>query len=93
MAIKNKLKPPKYQRLKYGNKYINSLLCQLRVGRTFLKADSFSIGLSESDSCECGEKETICHYFYRSNYEHEHNVLFGKLNEIIPKFNRYSKKG
>ena len=35
---------------------------------------------------------SICHYFY-CNYEHEHNVLFGKLNEIIPKFNRYSKKG
>ena len=67
-------------------------MCQLRVGRTYLKADSFSIGLSESDRCECGEKETVYHYFYCSNYEREHNVLFTKLNEIIPKFSKYSKK-
>ena len=90
--LKNKLKPPKYWHYKYSNKYINSLLCQLRVGRTYLKADSFAIGLSESDRCECGEKETIHHYFYCSNYEHEHIVLFGNLNEIIQKFNKYSKK-
>ena len=80
VKIKNKLKPPKYRHFKYGNKYINSLLCQLRVGRTYLKADSFSIGLSESDRCECGEKETIYQYFYCSNYEHEKYVLFGKIN-------------
>ena len=48
-SIKKQKKPPKYRHYKYGNKYINTLMCQLRVGRTYLKADSFSIGLSDSD--------------------------------------------
>ena len=38
-------------------------MCHLRVGRTYLKADSFSIGLSDSDRCECGQKETLSHFF------------------------------
>ena len=92
VKLKNKLKPPKHQHYKYGNKYINSLMCQLRVGRTYLKADSFAIGLSENNRCECCEKETVHHYFYCRNYEREHNVLFTKLNEIIPKFCKYKKK-
>ena len=32
--LKDKLKPPKYRHYKYGNKYINTLMSQLRVGRT-----------------------------------------------------------
>ena len=33
-SIKRQKKPPKYHHYKYGNKYINTLMCQLRVGRT-----------------------------------------------------------
>ena len=65
--IKEKLKPPKYRHYKYGNKYINTLMCHLRVGRTYLNADSFSKGFSESDLCECGQKETISHFFSCQN--------------------------
>ena len=90
--IKSKLKPPKYPHYKYGYKYINSLLCQLRVGRTYLKADSFSIGLSQNDHCECGAKETIQHYFYCNRYIPQQNIPFTKLNEIVPNFSKKSKK-
>lgn len=87
--IKDKLKPSRYRHYKYGNKYINTLMCQLRVGRTYLKADSFSIGLSESDRCECGQKETISHNFSCKKYQPQQNILFGKITEIIPKFSQY----
>ena len=90
--LKDKLKPPKYRHYKYGNKYINTLMCQLRVGRTYLKADSFSIGLSESDRCECGQKETIFHFFSCNNYRPQQNILFGKVNEIVPKFIQLSHR-
>ena len=90
--IKDKLKPPKYRHYKYGNKYINTLMCHLRVGRTYLKADSFSIGLSDSDRCECGQKETISHFFSCINYKPQLNILFGKINEIIPQFTQFSHR-
>ena len=83
IKIKSKIKPSKYRHYKYGNKYINSPLCQLRVGRTYLKADSFSIGLSQNDCCECGAEETIQHYFYCNRYIPQQNILFTKLNEIV----------
>ena len=67
-------------------------MCHLRVGRTYLKVDSFSIGLSESDRCECGQKETFSHYFSCNNYRPQQNTLFNKISEIIPKFSKYSHR-
>ena len=62
-VFKVKLKSSRYCHFKYGNKYINTLMCQLRVKQTYRNADSFSKGLPESDCCECGQKETTFHYF------------------------------
>ena len=90
--LKEKLKPPKFRHYKYGNKYMNTLMCHLRVGRTYLNADSFSIGFSASDRCECGYKETVFHFFACSNYLPQQNILFDKVNEIIPKFSQFSHK-
>ena len=67
-------------------------MCHLRVGRTYLKVDSFSTGLSESDRCECGQKETISHYISCNNYRPQQNTLFNKISEIIPKFSKYSHR-
>ena len=81
--LKDKLKPPKYRHYKYGNKYIKTLICQLRAGRTYLKADKFANGLYDTDRCECGQKETILHFFSCSIYRSQQNILFGKINEIM----------
>ena len=40
--LKIKSKPPKYFYYKYWDKYINSLICWLRVGRIYLNDDSLT---------------------------------------------------
>ena len=67
-------------------------MCHLRVGRTYIKADSYSIGLSESDHCKCGQKETISLFYSCSNYRPQQNILFGKVSEIITQFTQLSHK-
>ena len=89
-SLKIKLKPPKYRHYKYGDKYINSLMCRLRVGRSYLNADSFKIGHSDTDRCECGQKETVAHFFLCPKYAAQQEILHNKFNEIIPKFKNLS---
>ena len=36
-------------------------MCRLRVGPSYLNADSFKIGHSDTNRCECGQKETELH--------------------------------
>ena len=72
---KIKQKPPKYRHYKYGDKNINSLMCRLRVGRSYLNADSFKICHSDTDRCECGQKETVAHFFVCRNYSAQQEIL------------------
>ena len=72
---KIKQKPPKYRHYKYGDKNINSLMCRLRVGRSYLNADSFKICHSDTDRCECGQKETVAHFFVGRNYSAQQEIL------------------
>ena len=88
--LKIKLKPPKYRHYKYGDKHINSLMCRLRVGRSYLNADSFKIGHSETDRCDCGQKETVAHFFVCRNYSAQQEILHSKFNDILPKFKSLS---
>ena len=88
--LKLKYKPPKYRHFKYGDKYINSLMCRLRVGRSYLNADSFRIGHSETDLCECGKKETVAHFFVCAKYTVQQEALHNKFNDVIPKFKNFS---
>ena len=89
--LKKKFKPPKYRHYKYGDKYINSLMCRLRVGRSYLNADSFKIGHCDTDRCECGQKETVAHFFVCKNYSAQQETLQIKFNDILPHFKNLSK--
>ena len=89
--MKLKLKPPKYRHYKYGDKYVNSLLCRLRVGRSYLNADSYKIGHSDTDLCDCGQKETVGHFFVCRNYVSQQEILHSKFNDILPEFKNLSK--
>ena len=89
--MKLKIKPPKIRHYKYGDKYVNTLLCRLRVGRSYLNADSFKIGHSDTDLCECGQKETVAHFFVCRNYFAQQEILHSKFNDILPKFKSFSK--
>ena len=73
-----------------ANKYINTLMCRLRVGRTYLNADSFKIGHSETDRCECGKKETVAHFFVCERFKSQQDELKNKCNSLIPTFKNFS---
>ena len=66
--FKSKLKE-KYKGIKVRHycrgisKFSNSLHTQLRLGRSFLAAHGFAIGLNDSDLCLCWRPETTKHYF------------------------------
>jgi hypothetical protein len=86
--LKTNFKPIKIRQYKFGPKVSNSLLCQLRVGRTFLNADSYAIGLSDTDLCLCGLKETVLHFFNCPLYEDHIQTMNDKMKQLFPKFDK-----
>ena len=90
--LKPSFKPKRHKHFAYGDKRANTLLCRLRVGRSFLKSHSFSINMASTDRCLCGEIDTIQSYFLTCFlFQVERNELFDKINQIIPKFKQKSK--
>ena len=57
--LKIHLKPKKQKHFRRGTKRGNSLLTQLRVGRSQLNAHKFTLGLSDTDKCVCERPETV----------------------------------
>ena len=84
--LKLKLKPRKYKHFFRGNKLGNSLLCQLRVGRTFLNSHSYSIGHAESPACLCHHPNETSSHFVLSCflYQEERRILFDAVEQIAP---------
>ena len=69
------------------SKQSNSLHTQLRLGRSFLAAHGYAIGLNDSDLCLCWRPETTRHFFLECFiFQEERSNLFAKLSEILPKF-------
>ena len=86
--LKIHIKPKKHKHFSRGSKRGNSLLTQLRVGRSQLNAHKFSIGFSESDKCLCDRPETVSHYLNECFlYQMERHALNLKLCQILPNFN------
>ena len=65
-------------------------MCRLRVGRSYLNADSFKIGHSDTDRCDCGQKETVAHFFVCEKYTAQQEILHSKFNDVIPMFKNLS---
>ena len=63
-----------------------TLLEQPQFRRSILNADSFSIGLSDTDLCNCGVKETVSHFFICLLYQEEQKIMNDKLNNLLPHF-------
>ena len=84
--LKYQLKPRKYKHFFRGGKLGNSLLCQLRVGRTFLNSHSFAIGHAESPTCLCHHpNETPSHFVLSCFlYQEERRELFESVEHIAP---------
>ena len=91
--LKLKLKPKKHKHFSWGSKRGNALQTQLRVGRSFLNAHSFSINLADSDLCLCSRSETTTHYLTQCFlYTEERRLLFNSIEQLIPKFSTFSNK-
>ena len=65
-------------------------MCRLRVCRSYLNADSFKIGHSDTDRCDCGQKETVAHFFVCAKYTAQQETLHSKFNDVIPNFKNLS---
>ena len=74
------------------SKYANSLHTQLRLGRSFLSAHGFAIGIYNSDLCICSRPETTRHFFTCFLYQEEQKLLHENMSKVIPKFSTYSLK-
>ena len=58
------IKPSRFRHFARGNKLSNSLLTQIRVGRSDLNQHKFSIGFSESPECKCHFREESPSHFF-----------------------------
>ena len=88
--LKAKLKPKKTKHLNRGiSKYSNSLHTQLRVGRSFLAAHGFEIGLNTTDRCDCSKQETTKHFLISCpNFETQRTKMFKEISLLLPKFTK-----
>ena len=88
------MKPIKHKHFNRGNKFTNSLVTRIRVGRSALNEHKFVIGQSESPQCLCYfRSESPSHYFLDCFlYSPERQILFSQIEHYIPNFLRLSKQ-
>ena len=90
--LKATFKPKRHKHFNFGTKYGNSLLCRLRLGRSFLRSHGFAINLSETDRCLCGISESSTHYLLDcAQFDEQRRYLFDSLSRILPNFETKSK--
>ena len=91
--LKTKMKPKRHKHFSRGSKRGNSLITQLRLGRSQLNSDRFSIGLAESPSCPCHHhNENTEHYLINCFlFTLERQILFDTVEKLLPKFKNLSK--
>ena len=91
--LKYQVKPKRYRHFNRGSRKGNSLLTQLRVGRSHLNVHRFAIGLSETEKCLCDKPETVAHYLTECFlYQEERHALYSRICQIFPNFMALSDK-
>ena len=90
----NTLKPKRYKYFQKGNKYANSLLTRIRVGRSELNQHTFSLGQIDSPECLCHHREeSPMHYFLDCFlYLQERQAIFLLFENYIRNFKFFSKR-
>ena len=89
------MKPHKIKHFAYGSKIGNRLLTQIRVGRSYLNAHSYTIGRNTTNNCSCNAKsETSLHYITQCPlYAEKRQTLYDQVEQqFIPSFRRISLK-
>ena len=87
------LKPQKYKHFSRGTKLGNSLLTQIRVGRSELNEHRFTIGQSDTSACWCSHpSDSPQHYLLDCFlFSEERRTLFGLVENISPSFERKTR--
>ena len=71
------------------------LISRKRLGRSYLKSHSYSIGLSDLNTCSCNNtvQESPLHYITRPNFAEFHQTLYCEMEQqFIPNFKKLSLK-
>ena len=66
----------------------------LRLGRSYLRDHSFTLGLSDTTACDCSSPhESVTHYLLDCPlYAGERLTLFGQFAHLITQFQTFTKK-
>ena len=86
--------PSRYKFLSRGSKLGNKLLTRIRVGRSYLKSHSYSIGLAPTPYCSCDNvtTESPLHYFINCPlYNEERHTMLNTFEQFIRNFSNFSK--
>ena len=95
IAIQKHLKPPRYKHFNTGSKLGCALMTRIRVGRSYLNAHSYSIGLAPENTCKCNDRdqETPLHFITTCTIFTDHrSILFTQIEQFIPNFKKLAKK-
>ena len=88
------LKPTRHKHFNKGNKYSNSLLTRIRLGRSLLNQHRFTIGQVDTPECMCHHKEESSSHFFLQCFlfSQERRTLFDLFEHYIPNFRRFPNK-
>ena len=93
--LKVLLTPKRYKFFSKGNKYKCSLLTRIRVGRSFLNEHSFTLGFSDSMSCEkcLAPRESPLHFITQCEaYSNLRLIMLNQVKQYIPNILVLAKK-
>ena len=91
--VATKYKPKKYKHFGRGSKIGNILLTRIRVGRSILNGQQFTIGSTDSPQCDCLSFESSLHYFTQCpKYVSHRLTMYGLFQHYIPHFNNMNNK-
>ena len=92
--LKDSYKPTRMKHFERGTQPGNRLLTRLRLNRSFLRDNSFAIGLSDTTTCDClFIRESTAHFIQDCTlYNSERQTLYRQVIEILPTFQTLGKK-
>ena len=95
LELKAMIKPKRYKFYSRGDKYKNSLLTRIRVGRSLLNDHSFAIGFAQNMFCEkcLFPRENSLHFITQCDFYSDCRlVLLNRVKEFIPNIHLLPKK-
>ena len=94
LHIATQIKPSKYKHYSRGSKHGNTLLTRIRVGRSYLRSHSYSIGMSDTNTCSCNDTviESSLHFITQCPmFAVQRRILYDQVEQnYIQQFRKLS---